>query len=97
MAGGERPKCSRRALTRDDPGRLEISHLNQRHQRDGTIRTAAGRVEVDRTLATLLDAEQPICQIGFTVREIADDRDFNRSFFLLAVGHYRLILVVDDE
>ena len=82
VAGGERPKCGRRALARDDAGRLQIAQLDQRHQRDGTVRAAAGRIEVDRALAARLDAEQPIGQLGFAIGQIADDRDFNRSLFV---------------
>jgi len=97
MARSEGPQRGRRALAGDDAGRLEVSHFDQRHQRYGTIRAAAGRVEINRALAALLDAEQSIREVGFTISEIADDRDFNRSLFVLAVGHYKLILVVGDD
>src|SRR4051794_41524373 len=97
VAGSEWPKCGRRTLACDYAGRFKIPHLDQCHQRNSAIRTAAGRVEINRALATWLDAEQPIREIGFAIGEIADDRNFNRSIFLLAVGHYRVILVVDGD
>ena len=61
------------------PVAFRSAQLDQRHQRDGAIRAAAGRIEVDRALTAGLDAEQPIGQLGFAIGQIADDRDFNRS------------------
>ena len=82
LAGGERPERGRRAFAGDDARGLDVAELDQRHQRDGAIRAAARRIEVDRALAARLDAQQAVGQFGFAVGQIADDRNFDRLFFV---------------
>ena len=54
-AGGKGPKRGRRTFARHDSGRLHVAQLDQRHQRDGAVRAAAGRIEINRALAARLE------------------------------------------
>ena len=92
MASGKWPERGRRALAGDDARRLQAAKLDQRHQRNRAIRAAAGRIEIDRALAARFDAQQPIGQFRFAIGQIADDRDFDRSFVVVPVTHFGITL-----
>src|SRR6187549_2829813 len=64
VAGRERPERRGRAFAGDNAGCIEPPELDKRHQGYGTIRAAAGRVEVDGAFTARVDPQESIGQLG---------------------------------
>ena len=79
-ASRKRPQRGRRTLAGNNTRGVQTAEQYQCHQRHGTIRAAARRIDIQGTFATRRNVDQSITEFRVVVSQIADKSDFDGAF-----------------